>query len=279
MRAPSSLFVLPRIWLWLVISCIATVAALFADPNSPVPAQGSRAWPAITREARPWTRWWWQGSAVEPAELTRQLTALRDSGIGGVEITPIYGVRGAEDQFIPYLSDRWVRMLEHTVSQADALDMGVDMATGTGWPFGGPWVDDNNASVSLAHREWVLNGGERLNEPVRFQQAPLVRALGGGPIRITDLVEPIPANKNLQALALEQVKFPRDLPLISLMAYSGEGRVIDLMPLVRADRTQTSSDPLRHPFLDWIAPPGKWSLYGLFAGSHGKLVERAAPGG
>ncbi len=60
---------------------------------------------AVTRETKPWTRWWWQGSAVEPDSLTAQLEALKAAGIGGVEITPIYGVRGAEDRFIPYLSD------------------------------------------------------------------------------------------------------------------------------------------------------------------------------
>jgi len=31
--------------------------------------------------------------------------------------------------------------------------------------------------------------------------------------------------------------------------------------------------------LDWTAPPGAWTLHALFLGDHGKLVERAAPGG
>jgi hypothetical protein len=254
----------------------------------------ARTWPDITPEMKPWTRWWWQGSAVEPGELTRQLTVLRDAGIGGVEITPIYGVRGTEDRFIPYLSAQWVRMLEHTLTQAAALNMGVDMATGTGWPFGGPWVDDRTAPVALVHREWTVGGGQRLNEPVRLEQRALVRALGnqihvvsegqpGDPrpdaaqpalragvsaLRIDDLVTPVSANKNLQALALEQVKYPRDLPLIALVAYGEGGKAIDLTAQVGADRR-----------LDWTSPPGQWNIHALFAGSHGKLVERAAPGG
>ena len=85
---------------------------------------------------------------------------------------------------------------------------------------------------------------------------------------ISDLVEPISANKNLQALALEQVKYPRDLPLAVLMAYSDAGDIVDLTSRVQADGR-----------LDWIAPQGRWTLYALFAGWHGKLVERAAPGG
>src|SRR5436190_266809 len=30
-------------------------------------------WPATTRENRPWTRWWWLGSAVDETNLTRLL--------------------------------------------------------------------------------------------------------------------------------------------------------------------------------------------------------------
>src|SRR4029434_8570638 len=31
--------------------------------------------------------------------------------------------------------------------------------------------------------------------------------------------------------------------------------------------------------LDWVAPAGEWTLYAIFQGWHGKMVERAAPGG
>ncbi len=205
-------------------------------------------------------------------------------------------MRGAEDRFIPYLSDEWMKMLDHTLREARRLDLGVDMATGTGWPFGGPWVDDDMSPRSIAHRIWVLGAGERLTEPVRLRQAPLVRALGnqihvvneGAPgdppragtsqqpvirsdaraIQITDLADPVSANKNLQALALEQVKYPRDLQLTALMAYGDSGDALDLTARVGPDGT-----------LDWTAPAGRWTLYALFLGWHGKLVERAAPGG
>lgn len=75
-----------------------------------------RDWPAVTRETRPWSRWWWHGSAVDRAPLTADLASLRAAGIGGVEITPIYGVRGEDAQFIPFLSDGWVDMLTHSSS-------------------------------------------------------------------------------------------------------------------------------------------------------------------
>jgi hypothetical protein len=281
---------------------VALVAALLLFAGAPAWIESTaeqdagRAWPAVAAETRPWTRWWWHGSAVERASLSAQLEALAAAGIGGVEVTPIYGVRGTEDRFIPYLSPQWVAMLDHTLREAVRLKMGVDMATGTGWPFGGPWVGDDTSPRSIVQRTWTLAGGERLTEPVTLHQTPLVRAIGnqihvvneGAPgdpprgaappppanrpgahaIQITDLVEPVSANRNLQALALEQVKYPRDLPLAVLMAYSEAGEAVNLTPRVQADGR-----------LDWTAPSGRWTLYAVFAGWHGKLVERAAPGG
>src|SRR5262245_47055151 len=83
----------------------AVAGALFLLAAAPAwtesvaqPAAGRR-WPPITAETRPWTRWWWQGSAVDRASLTAQLEALAAAGVGGVEVTPIYGVRGTEDRF------------------------------------------------------------------------------------------------------------------------------------------------------------------------------------
>ena len=52
------------------------------------------------------------------------------------------------------------------------------------------------------------------------------------------------------------------------MAYSEAGDAIDLTPRVDRDGA-----------LDWTAPAGRWTLYALFLGWHGKMVERAAPGG
>ena len=130
-------------------------------------------WPTPARETRPWTRWWWMGNAVDAAGITSELESFKAAGLGGVEITPIYGVAQVESRFVPYLSPEWVRLLEHTLREASRLGLGVDMATGTGWPFGGPWVGERDAARGLAHRTWTLGSGQRLREPVRFDQPAL----------------------------------------------------------------------------------------------------------
>ena len=62
--------------------------------------------------------------------------------MGGGTIVPIYGVKGAEDQYLQHLSPEFVEMVSHAAREAERLGMWVDMTTGTGWPFGGPMITD-----------------------------------------------------------------------------------------------------------------------------------------
>lgn len=97
-------------------------------------------WPSAKPEAKPGLRWWWLGSAVDKDNLAWSLQEYARCGAGAVEITPIYGVQGNEKNDICFLSDRWMEMLRFTEEEARKNGIEVDMNTGTGWPFGGPWV-------------------------------------------------------------------------------------------------------------------------------------------
>lgn len=143
----------------------------------PVLAQTS-VWPETGNRTRPGTRWWWMGSAVDSAGLTRALETYSKAGIGTVEITPIYGVQGNEDNEISFLSQRWMAMLQHCAREASRLGMQIDMNTGTGWPFGGPEVTPDEAASRLLIAEYRLNGGERLTDEITVadpKQQPFAR--------------------------------------------------------------------------------------------------------
>ena len=62
-------------------------------------AYGQLQWPTVTATTKPWTRWWWQGSAVNTKDLTWNLEEYKKAGLGGTEITPIYGVYDHEKEF------------------------------------------------------------------------------------------------------------------------------------------------------------------------------------
>lgn len=129
------------------------------------------AWPEVTTEAKPAARWWWMGSAVDKENLTRNLELYGAAGMGTMEITPIYGVKGNEAKDIPFLSSGWMQMLRHTESEATRLGMQIDMNTGTGWPFGGPEVGVEDAACKLLVADYRLKGGERLAQKVEAPDA------------------------------------------------------------------------------------------------------------
>ena len=116
--------------------------------------------------SKPWTRWWWMGNAVDQKNIKRNLIALDSAGIGGVEITPIYGVKGEEKNFLDHLSPQWLQMLEYTIKVADSLEMGVDMVLGTGWPYGGPQVEQEFAATKLVVRKYSLKKNARFNRKI-----------------------------------------------------------------------------------------------------------------
>ena len=72
-------------------------------------------WPKITNETKPWSRWWWMGSAVDESNLTDLMVKYGQAGFGGLEITPIYGAVGFEKKYLSYLSPEWMKMLDVSV--------------------------------------------------------------------------------------------------------------------------------------------------------------------
>lgn len=158
-------------------------------------------WPEIQTEAKPAARWWWMGSAVDKENLTRNLDAYAKAGMGTMEITPIYGVKGNEANEIPFLSSPWMEMLQYTESEAARLGMQIDMNTGTGWPFGGPEVGIEDAAGKLFITEYEWKGGEPFKEKIVVADS-------------------------------KQLPYAK---LSRLMAYSDKGRCIDVTDKVTKD--------------------------------------------
>ena len=81
--------------------------------------------------------------------MSKNLQDFAAAGFGGLHIIPIYGVKGEEAKFIPYLSPKWVEMLDFTVTEAKRLGLGIDLTLGTGWPLGGSFVTEEDAAKAF----------------------------------------------------------------------------------------------------------------------------------
>jgi hypothetical protein len=168
-----------------LFACLFNSAALAADETT-----NPLAWPPLTQNSRPWSYWWWLGSAVDKENLTKELTRYRDAGWGGVHIIPIYGAKGWKEKFIDYLSPKWMEMLKHTVTEARRLGLGVDMTTGTGWCFGGPNVSEHDACAQAVTKTFEVAAGGKLVEKLDRDatQALVAFATDGKCLELTDKI-------------------------------------------------------------------------------------------
>lgn len=125
-------------------------------------AAGPEKGPVGFSTAKPWTYWWWPGSAVSESGLRFQMEAFAKAGIGGLHIIPIYGAKGYESQFLPYLSKEWKQKFDFVLKEAKRLGLGIDMTLGTGWPFGGPQIKAEHAAKNYQIQTIPLIKGEAL---------------------------------------------------------------------------------------------------------------------
>jgi len=223
-----------------------SILALAGSITATSAADDALAWPAITSQTRPWVWWWWHGSAVDQTNIAHELQRFHDAGLGGVQITSIYGVKGAESRDIKYLTPAWLAMMGYTVDEAQRLGMGVDMTLGSGWCFGGPTVSDQDANASVVVKTFVVAAGGKLNGKFNRDstQALVAFSPDGKAIEITDKI-------------------------------SADGEVDWTAPVGSGD-APVAAKQVKHG--DEASPP-HWTVYAISQKPSGQKVKRAGPGG
>ena len=198
----------------------------------------------------PFIRWWWNGDKVETAELVRELRLLRMAGIGGVEINPVkFPTRFEGDDLgkmsLTWLSNEWIDMLMTAFSEAKSLGMTCDLIVGSGWPFGGEYLEGEELA------QVVVIAVKKITGPLEYRIS-----------RDELFIEADPAVSS---------PYPgRTMELLSL------NLVPD--PLSRFDQVFDLSDQVEREFISVSIPPGDHALYGLVK-VHGFMeVIEGAPG-
>ncbi len=113
---------------------------------------------------KPFVRWWWNGNKVEQKELIRELRLLKNAGIGGVEINPVKFPEEADDlgkPTLPWLSDAWIDALQVTFDEAKRLGMVCDLIVGSGWPFGGEYLQGEELGQVMVIAVKKIEGPDR----------------------------------------------------------------------------------------------------------------------
>jgi len=136
-------------------------------------------------DARIMMRWWWFGPSVTKPELEREMRVMREGGIGGFEIQPVYPLalddpeRGVRN--MDFLSPEFLEHLRFTAGKAKELGMRLDLTLGSGWPYGGPGVPITEAAGRLRiDKVKVPPGARRVALPAIMQGEKLLGAFTAG---------------------------------------------------------------------------------------------------
>ena len=223
---------------------------------------GAQSWPDVKNEAKAGARWWWLGSAVDKENLQWNLKQYAEHGIGSLEITPLYGVQGNQANNIPYLSDKWMSMFRETQVYGKALGIEIDMATGTGWPFGGPWVPLEESANKVIFVDTTFTGGA-----------------------VTDMLFNVPA-KDKKNSRLQKVMVYGQMngkPVALDITANAKNDTLSWSPLAMlTTMRKTSTDKIEKKTLKQeikAIDQAQWRIIAVYARFGVMKVKRAAPGG
>lgn len=217
----------------------------------------SQSWPTPTEESKPGTRWWWLGSAVDKENLKWNLNEYANHNIGAVEITPLYGVQGNQKNNIDFLSDKWFEMLRFTQEQGKKNGIEIDMATGTGWPFGGPWVPLKESACRVIFVEKTID---------KDGVWTTVNGYKG--------LQPDKASTEVIDISLS-AKDAKNAELDKVMLYA-DGKAIDVTSYVKDNKLTVDKS---NPLFSNISPSNSIKIIAVYIKYGVMKVKRAAPGG
>jgi len=201
-------------------------------------------------EFAPFARWWWPGNNVDSTELKREINLFADNDFGGMEIQPL-------NLFVPGTAAAKAKMLtwdtpdyyanEIAVMQATRKrGMTIDMTDGSGWPPGGPFLDDADGFITLAFADKDITGGARITIAV-----------------------PTIANTTAAPSRLEAVLAVKTFP----QKQGDKTKTVLLDPASTIVITrQVVKDSLH-----WIAPAGNWKVIAFWSKPQGEKTMAATP--
>ena len=126
---------------------------------------------------RPYVRWWWNGGYVTEDEILRELDVMKAGGIGGIEINTIAMLEAVPRESLAglkaldWLSPEWNRMVKTAAEGTRARGMTADLIVGSGWPFGGRFLEPAEQTKRIILVKKKLTGPQMFQTEVRsFQE-------------------------------------------------------------------------------------------------------------
>jgi hypothetical protein len=147
------------------IVAVVCLSAALAEAQTIRVEELQRAFEKPPDDARIMMRWWWFGPSVTKATLEREMRLMKEGGIGGVEVQPVYPLALDDAQTgirnLCFLSDEFIEALRFTSEKAQELGLRLDLTLGSGWPYGGATVPVSQAAGRLRCDRVRVDGKSR----------------------------------------------------------------------------------------------------------------------
>ncbi len=114
-------------------------------------------------EAHPWTFWYWMYGCVSEEGIERDLTAMKEAGIGGFYLMPIKGIEEGRQYHgdAQQLSDKWWTYMNRTFRIADSLGLQTGIHFSDGFALGGgPWITPAESMQKIVWTDTIVDGGK-----------------------------------------------------------------------------------------------------------------------
>ena len=124
-------------------------------------------------DAKPWVYWWFEGGYGSPEGMARDLTAMKEKGIGGVMHMQTVNAGGLPVPREPkMLGPEWDAWFGEALRLAHEAGMTMSASIVDGWAHGGGWVGKEDGAKQLVYAETQVDGPGALDEPL---PAPFTR--------------------------------------------------------------------------------------------------------
>lgn len=242
-----------------LFTCLLTIIILLPACNEPHEEKDlSEVFTNPPADARPMVRWWWNGNAVEAGELKRELKVMKEAGIGGVEINSIAMPPHAVPIGAPALQwagSEWSEMVKVASEEARELGMITDLIVGSGWPFGGRFLEEDEIMQRLGVKKYEPEPNEQVDiDLAEFLKFESHHAPGSNIAK---------ENSDVELIAVQLIP----------VGMSSLEEVIDLSPLVKDGRLNYQVGDRKYVLVFLYNERNFMSVYHGSPGADGPIMD------
>lgn len=201
--------------------------------------------------------WWWLNGNMDTVRMKEELTAIKNAGLGGVDIFEI-GFRpdGVMKAGPPFMGKESLNSIGFAIRAATRLNLEVGLNLASSWNAGGTWITAQHSAKSLYLSKAKANGGQKIiNVPF-----PLIEKVDGkGKPRLIEFAadgKPV-YRQEIAVLAIPQTG----------ESHLDTAKIINVTKFFDGDNDQ----------LNWEVPDGEWEIHRFVCSSSGEQLKLPSP--